>query len=169
TVMIVCKSLTGTTPLTLSLSGFSSRPAAEAWQLTSSNAITRLADVPVAGNALSTNLPPQSVTLFVLPISTGSSYYTLTPCRIIDTRWPTGPYGAPALPASGDRTFVLTGRCGIPATARAVATNVTVTSGSADGYLALYPDGTALSTASTLNFRAGQTRANNAIFALGGA
>src|SRR5262249_4048811 len=167
TVMIVCKSLTGTTPLTLSLSGFASRPAAQVWQLTASSAITRLADVPVAGSTLSTNLPSQSVTLFVVPVSAGTSFYTVTPCRIVDTRGPTGPYGAPALPASGDRTFVLTGQCGVPSSARAVATNLTVTSASADGHLTLYPDGTGLPVASTLNFRAGQTRANNAIFALG--
>jgi hypothetical protein len=42
--------------------------AAEAWQLTAANAITRLADVPVSGaHAMAATLPGQSVTLFVVP------------------------------------------------------------------------------------------------------
>jgi hypothetical protein len=167
TVMIVCKSLTGTTPLTVSFSSFPSRGPARVWQLTSANAISRLADAPLSGNTLSTSLPAQSVTLLVVPTSAGASLYTVTPCRLLDTRGPAGPYGAPALPAGGDRTFVLAGRCGIPSSARAVATNVAVTSAASGGYLTLYPDGTAFPLASTVNFRAGQTRANNAIFALG--
>jgi hypothetical protein len=169
TVMIVCKNLTGTTPLTLSLSSLSPRAAARAWQLTSSNAISRLPDLAVSGSTLTTTLPPQSVTLLVLPTSAGASFYTVTPCRLLDTRGPAGPYGAPSLSAGGDRTFALAGRCGIPSSARAVATNVAVASAASDGHLTLYPDGTALPLASTLNFRAGQTRANNTIFALGSA
>jgi hypothetical protein len=167
TVMIVCKSLTGTTPLTLSLSGFSPRGPARIWQLTSTNAITRLTDLSVAGNAISASLPPQSVTLLVVPASAGASFYTVTPCRLLDTRGPAGPYGAPALSAGGDRTFVLAGRCGIPSSATAVATNITVTSAAAAGFLTLFPDGATPPLASSVNFHAGQTRANNAIFALG--
>ena len=167
TVMIVCKSLTGTTPLTLSLSGFSPRESARVWQLTSSNAITRLIDLSLTGNATSISLPPQSITLFVVPASAGASFYTVTPCRLLDTRGPAGPYGAPALPAGGDRTFVLAGRCGIPSSATAVATNVTVTSAAAAGFLTLFPNGATVPLASSVNFHAGQTRANNAIFALG--
>jgi hypothetical protein len=167
TVMIVCKSLTGTTSLTLSLSGFSPRGLAQVWQLTSSNAIRRLTDLSVTDNAISTSLPPQSVSLVVVSTSTGASFYTVPPCRLLDTRGPAGPYGAPALAAAGDRTFVLAGRCGIPSSATAVATNVTVTSAMAAGFLTLFPAGATLPLASSVNFHAGQTRANNAIFALG--
>ena len=46
------------------------RAAAQAWQLTASNAIQRLADVPVAASSLSTTLPAQSITLFVIPRAT---------------------------------------------------------------------------------------------------
>ena len=44
----------------------------QVWQLTSANAITRLADVALAGNALSTTLPPQSITLFVIAKASGT-------------------------------------------------------------------------------------------------
>ena len=69
TVMVISKQLTGTTPATITLANFTNRATAEAWQLTSANAIVRLADVPLAGSTLSVTLPPQSVTLFVVPKS----------------------------------------------------------------------------------------------------
>jgi hypothetical protein len=93
----------------------------------------------------------------------GLQFYTLTPCRLIDTRTPND---APALLAGSDREFVATGRCGIPATARALVANLTVTSSSSQGRVLAYPTATAKPTASTLNYRAGQTRANNAVVAL---
>jgi PKD repeat protein len=71
TVMVVNKSLSGTTPATLNLSNFSPATTAQVWQLTSSNAITRLADAALTGSSLSASLPSQSVTLFVIPRSSG--------------------------------------------------------------------------------------------------
>ncbi|MFI5041916.1 MAG: FG-GAP-like repeat-containing protein [Acidimicrobiales bacterium] len=67
TVMVVNKVLSGTTPVTVSLAAFAPGAAAQAWQLTSANAIRRLADVPVAGAGLSLTVPAQSVTLLVVP------------------------------------------------------------------------------------------------------
>ena len=67
TVMVVSKVLTGTTPVTLSLANFAHGGLAQAWQLTSSNAITRLPDARFAGNALTVSAPAQSVTLYVFP------------------------------------------------------------------------------------------------------
>lgn len=96
-----------------------------------------------------------------------SAFYTLAPCRIADTRDPDGPYGGPALTAGIARTFTLASRCAIPATAKAVSLNVTVTSPTSLGHLSLYPGGTSLPIVSTMNFRPGQTRANNAIIQLG--
>ena len=88
---------------------------------------------------------------------------TLPPCRAIDTRG----NDAPALQASGTRTFVMTGRCGVPAAATAVAANVTVTGSTASGGLRVGPAGTTPSL-DTVQFRAGQTRANNAVLGLFG-
>jgi hypothetical protein len=45
--------------------------------------------------------------------------------------------------------------------------NVTVTGPSAPGFLTVFPAGGPPPLASTINFRAGQTRANNAIVTLG--
>jgi PKD domain/Gametolysin peptidase M11 len=105
-------------------------------------------------------------TVTVSPALT-TSFYTLTPCRVIDTRNAFGAYGGPYLFANNTRSFTLTGRCGIPATAKAIATNVTVTAGTAAGFLTLYPGGSLLPSVSAINYRTRQTRANNLLVGLG--
>lgn len=94
-------------------------------------------------------------------------FYSLPPCRLVDTRNAAGSYGGPAL-VNGTRNFTLGGQCGIPANATAVAVNVAVTSPGAGGFLTLYPAGGALPNFSSINYAAGQTRANNAIVPLNG-
>jgi hypothetical protein len=94
-------------------------------------------------------------------------YFTLTPCRVVDTRDPAGPWGGPALSAGSSRAFTMVGRCALPADATAVSLNVTVTGPSVVGHLVVYPEGSPVPSSSTINFRAGQTRANNAIVPLG--
>lgn len=96
-----------------------------------------------------------------------TSFYTLPPCRIVDTRGPAGPFGGPALSAGDDRAFDLVGQCGVPGTARAVSLNVTVTEPTFPGYLTIHPTDTAQPLASMINFGTGQTRANNTIGFLG--
>jgi hypothetical protein len=121
---------------------------------------TGLADVTVT-------IPgPRSATLaegfFYAPPPAPADYYTLAPCRLVDTR----AAQSPALAASERRVFPVTGgACGVPATAVAVAVNVTVTGASAPGHIRLAP-GNGLTDASALNFSAGQTRANNAVVRL---
>jgi len=97
---------------------------------------------------------------------TPMSFYTLTPCRIIDTRNPNGPYGGPALTANATRTFTVAGQCGVPATAQALAANVTVTGPSALGAMLVYPAAVPTPNASTISYKQGQTRANNALITL---
>lgn len=96
-----------------------------------------------------------------------SSFYTVTPCRVVDTRGPVGEVGGPALSAGAERTFPIAGRCGVPQGAQAVSLNVTVTQPTASGDFRLFPLGSVRPLASILNYRAGQTRANNVIGSLG--
>ena len=96
-----------------------------------------------------------------------SDFHTVTPCRLVDTRFLAGSYGGPQLGAGATRLFPMTGACSIPPTARAVSLNITVTQPSAGGYLLFYPAGIEAPLASTLSYSAGQTRANNAIVPLG--
>jgi hypothetical protein len=117
-----------------------------------------------------TNPDAQSATVpSSFTYSAGGNFYSLAPCRIVDTRGATGAWGGPALAANTARTFVLAGRCGIPSSAQAVATNVTITQPTAAGFLSIYAGGTTRPLVSTINFAAGQTRANNAVLPLGSA
>ncbi|HXO50823.1 MAG TPA: hypothetical protein VN888_07295, partial [Mycobacterium sp.] len=96
------------------------------------------------------------------------SFFTLPPCRIADTRNASGPLGGPALSGSGARVFpTFSSSCGIPATARALSVNVTVVGPAAAGYLSIYPGATPPPGTSTINFKAGDVRANNAIVGIG--
>ena len=61
------------------------------------------------------------------------------------------------------------GACPIPATAKALSFNVTAVAATAGGFISVYPVGPPRPGASTLNFAAGQTRANNGIVSLGAA
>jgi len=102
-------------------------------------------------------------------VTSAASLYTVAPCRLLDTRDPIGTWGGPALSAGSDRTFPIAGRCGIPAGAKAVSVNITVTGPTSPGFLTLYPGATALPPVSTINYSPGQTRANNAVIRLGAA
>ncbi|HZF07555.1 MAG TPA: hypothetical protein VFE33_02085 [Thermoanaerobaculia bacterium] len=93
-------------------------------------------------------------------------FYTVSPCRLFDTRNPTGPYGGPPLPPGGQRVFTVVGHCGIPATAKAVSVNVTVVATPQFGLISFFPGNAQASNASTLNFGVNQTRANNAVLML---
>lgn len=102
----------------------------------------------------------------VEPPTTATSFYLVTPCRVIDTREPAGPAGGPALTNGGTRAVQITGTCGIPATAAAVVANLTAISPGSNGFLAIYPTGSSWPGNSSLNYRTGRTRANNGILVL---
>ena len=96
-------------------------------------------------------------------------FYTVAPCRVLDSRQAAGPWGGTPLAAGQERTLTLGGACGIPATAQAVSVNITAVDATADGHLRVFPAATPRPTTSVINFRAGQTRANNAVVRLGAA
>jgi hypothetical protein len=93
----------------------------------------------------------------------GRDLYTVSPCRIVDTRQAGQ---GPILTSGLERTLMIHGVCGIPATARVVAVNVTVLTPTGAGNLSFYAGDLAPSGTSTINFGTGQTRANNAILPL---
>jgi hypothetical protein len=100
---------------------------------------------------------------FGLDPNPGLGFYTMVPCRVLDTRGADGP----ALAAGTERTFTVTGgSCGIPATAKAISVNVTVTAATQNGNVRLYPAGIPQPLVSTINYSVGVTRANNATVSL---
>lgn len=96
------------------------------------------------------------------------AFFTVTPCRLLDTRRAPGPFGGPALAGSAARRLLaVAGQCGVPADALAVASNLTVVSPSTPGDLRVSPSGIVTLT-STIDFAAGRTRANNVTIGLTG-
>jgi hypothetical protein len=123
----------------------------------------------LAGGSVTLTLPPLSATLAVTAAAQAppASFYTVPPCRVLDTRNPAGAWAGPALAAGSQRTFDLAGRCGIPATARSVSVNLTVTGGTGGGDLrAFAADLPAAPATSNIDFAAGRTRANNGVVAV---
>jgi hypothetical protein len=109
---------------------------------------------------------------FVVKLSavTTLGYFTIKPCRVVDTRLPTPGRGQPPLtcsPTPTPRVFGVAGFCGIPENAVSLAVNVTVTESTADGQLRFFPAGTRPPLTSTIHYPAGQNRANNGIPLLG--
>ena len=103
---------------------------------------------------------------FYDPPSGALGYYTVPPCRLVDTRNPNGPLGGPALPAGTRRLFTAIGSCGIPAGTKSLSVNLTVTTPAGGGYLGFYAGNAIPLGTSTINFTAGQTRTNNAVLEL---
>jgi hypothetical protein len=101
------------------------------------------------------------------PAFQGAKFYTLPPCRVLDTRSPAGPLAGPALQPSATREFVVSAAaCGVPSGAWGVSVNATVTGPLAPGFLTLFAGDSLRPLASTINFSPGQTRANNAVVPL---
>jgi hypothetical protein len=96
-----------------------------------------------------------------------ASFYTVPPCRLLDTRNSSGPSGGPWLSAGVARTFPVTDLCNIPSTAKSVTINVAVVSPGAGGDIRLYPAGAMPPAASAINFRGGAIRSNNTVMLLG--
>jgi hypothetical protein len=123
---------------------------------------TGLVDVVVSGAGGTGTL---AKSFFYSPAPGPTGFFTVPPCRVVDTRNATGPSGGPALTATRTRSFTLAGACGIPASAVAVSANLTVIS-SAGGYISLFPGNALPLGTSTVNFGAGQVRANNSVLIL---
>ena len=98
TVMAINKALSGTPAVNIRLANFNAGATAQVWRLTSSNAINRLSDAAVSAGTLSTTLPAQSVTLFVVPAGGGGQ-----------NQAPAAPTNLRVLSGSGPATISPTG------------------------------------------------------------
>jgi hypothetical protein len=94
-------------------------------------------------------------------IAASLAFFTVPPCRVVDTRQS----GIP-LAAGAPRVLAVAGLCGVPMTAKAIAVNLTVTQPTSVGNVRIYAAGREVPIVSSLNYTAGQTRANNAVTAL---
>jgi hypothetical protein len=113
--------------------------------------------------SVATDTDDATVTITAAP---GGRYTPLSPVRIEDTRTGAGGLSGPVGPGA-TVDVQITGRGGVPAGASAVVVNVTVTGPTGEGYLTLYPSGSARPLASNLDFTPGETVPNLVVVKLG--
>ncbi|AUG78620.1 hypothetical protein CFP65_3840 [Kitasatospora sp. MMS16-BH015] len=156
------------------------RPTASNLNWTAGQTVPNLVTVPVKDGKVSLVAGGTNGTVDVVAdvsgyftVTGGDSYHALTPTRIRDTRvdpWipaDQGPWHAG--PIAPRRAPVFTAKTRDTA-ATAVSLNVTVTGGTAPGYLTVYPSNpdNLRPLASNLNWTTGQTVANQVVVGLGG-
>ena len=108
------------------------------------------------------------VTGYFTPDATGTTYHSLNPTRILDSRVGTGGLAGP-FSSHVARSFQVTGgTSGVPSGVRAVTGNLTVTQQTSLGFLSIGPVAMNDPTSSTLNFPLGDDRANAVTVALDG-
>jgi len=91
---------------------------------------------------------------YFVPSTSASAleFYPLTPCRVADTRNPSGSLGGPSLVGMQTRAFpILSSACNIPSSALAYSLNFTAVPQAGLGYLSAWPTGQAWPGVSTLN------------------
>ncbi|MGA3373006.1 MAG: glycoside hydrolase family 44 protein, partial [Terracidiphilus sp.] len=147
TVMVINKQ-TGSTPVTVSLTNFSTTGTAQAYQVSSATqtSIASLGSVTVANNAITSTVPSQSITLFVIPSGSVLSA-------------PTTPTGLAANVGSG--TVTLTWNAG------GGASSYTVSRGAASAG-PFSPIGTVTSPAPTTYTDSGLTNGNTYYYVVSG-
>lgn len=100
-------------------------------------------------------------------VATGLGFVPVTPCRVVDTRNPTG-QGGPFVQGGFTRVISVPGiTCNIPSTAQAFSLNVTVVPHGSLGFLTMAPCGEPLPLSSTLNSIDGRIKAGAAIVPTG--
>ena len=120
---------------------------------------------PLVGPSLTGATP--RVEAAVSPIPGASAYQAVAPHRLADTRPDQGAFGFTRISSSVIRVQVA-GIAGVPVGASAAVLNITGVNTTAAGYVTVYPAGSALPTASNVNFDgAGQVMANMATVKLG--
>lgn len=132
------------------------------WTYAATGVYTVTLKVTDAGGLQSSMTRKVSVTSETAPLA--ESFFTVGPCRILDTRGTNTP-----LTSGVARTVQVTGTCSIPASAKAVSVNVTVISPTGPGFMRIFP-GDQLGGPfehSTLNYDPlTSPRSNNAILRL---
>lgn len=100
---------------------------------------------------------------FAAPGANGLSFYAAAPCRVWDSRLPSG-----SSPITGEKVVSVTSSsCAPPPAAQALVLNATVVPVAALGYLSLWPDGQNPPLVSTLNALDGAITSNMAIVPVG--
>jgi YVTN family beta-propeller protein len=125
---------------------------------------------PVTNRIYVINTNDNTVSVVAGASSDAAQFVPVTPCRVVDTRNPNGPFGGPPLTGGSYRSFVLPmGNCNLPATAAGYSLNVTLVppSNHPIAYLTIWPTGELQPLVSTMNSLDGRIKANAAIVPAG--
>jgi hypothetical protein len=99
---------------------------------------------------------------------TALAFYSLTPCRIADTRNPAGPLAGPSLGTKSMRSFAIQdSACGLPSDAEAYSLNFAAVPKGPLGFLTAWPAGQAQPVVASLNDLTGTITANAVIVPAG--
>jgi hypothetical protein len=98
-------------------------------------------------------------------VSPAAKFFTVTPCRLLDTR---SSDGGGALSVNQTKTLSVLGLCGIPGTATSIVGNLTAVSPTGSGSLTLVPANAGVTGTSSVSFNVGNTRASQALVGLSG-
>ena len=102
------------------------------------------------------------------PARSPLQFVPVTPCRVVDTRNPNGPFGGPPIQGGTARSFAVPqGACGIPSSAAAYSFNVTAVPHGSLSYLTIWPTGQSQPVVSTMNSLDGRIKADAAIVPAG--
>jgi hypothetical protein len=107
---------------------------------------------------------------FASPGPGGLNFYTVSPCRLVDTSKENGTFGGPAIAAATTRNFPLSqGACGLPGYPALEAYSLSITASPSGplGYLSTWPAGGNQPFVSTLNGYKGLGVSNSAIVPAG--
>ncbi len=100
---------------------------------------------------------------FYMPVDAPRSFFTISPCRVLDTR-NVGAGGA--LAGTSTRVVQVTGICTVPSTAKAISANVSVVTAGGAGFFGAFPGNGFPVGTTIMSFGSGQTRTNNAVILL---
>ncbi|MBV9157847.1 MAG: tail fiber domain-containing protein [Acidobacteriaceae bacterium] len=97
-----------------------------------------------------------------------ASFVPVVPCRVVDTRAATGPFGGPSMTAVSTRSFPIpTSACGIPANASAYIFNLAVVPWGPLNYVTIWPTGQTQPLVSSMNDQTGLILSNAVIVQAG--
>jgi hypothetical protein len=74
TLMVINKDLNNASPIAATFTNFNAAGAVRRWQLTSNNIITALPGLTLTNSLLKDTVPPQSITLYVMPPAVGANF-----------------------------------------------------------------------------------------------
>lgn len=92
--------------------------------------------------------------------SNGAKFFATNPTRVLDSRKPTGLSGPWSAGQSRNLAIAGAAGTGVPSGATGIIANFTVTDGTKQSLITVYPSGSGLPTSSNLNFTAGQVIPN---------